>query len=179
MKPLKAIAMLLLACGCMHTHVHAKAPVDHERFNDMIATLSLAYDVDPLLVKAIIHTESGFRPKARSNKNAIGLMQVIPDTARRFGVTPSASTPIAQMLEDPFSNLLAGIRFLDYLNRKFEGNLPLMLAAYNAGENAVIRHGYAIPPYNETRRYVKGVLQRYNSLNRQDYPEQRLALEGY
>ena len=107
------------------------------------------YRVDPALVKAVIHAESGFRARARSHKGARGLMQVMPRTGRFYG---------ARDLDDPSQNLRAGIKHLRYLLDRHRNDLRLALAAYNAGSTAVKRYG-TVPPYPETRRYVAKVLR--------------------
>ncbi len=111
------------------------------------------HQVDPDLVRAIVRVESGFDPKAVSNKGAMGLMQLIPATARRFGV----ENPF-----DPKQNLEGGVNYLKYLLDLFGGNLPLSLAAYNAGEHSVQRFG-GIPAFTETRDYVRKVTNLYQS----------------
>nr|WP_116346702.1 lytic transglycosylase domain-containing protein [Cupriavidus taiwanensis] len=118
-------------------------------------------DVDPALVKAVMAVESGFNPAAVSPKGAIGLMQVIPDTGARFGVSADARRTIEQKLADPRTNITAGVRYLSWLMQQFPDNLELVLAAYNAGEGAVQRYNNRIPPYPETRQYVSTVLQFY------------------
>ncbi|SCU77042.1 putative transglycosylase [Cupriavidus necator] len=118
-------------------------------------------DVDPALVKAVMAVESGFNPGAVSPKGAIGLMQVIPDTGARFGVSADARRSIEQKLADPRTNITAGVRYLSWLMQLFPNNLELVLAAYNAGEGAVQRYNNRIPPYPETRQYVSTVLQFY------------------
>ena len=120
----------------------------------LIQTAALEAALDPALVHAVIFVESGYNPAARSPKGAIGLMQVMPDTALRYGVADPGRSPEV--------NLKAGTRYLKDLMGLFEGRLELALAAYNAGENAVIRHGQRIPPYQETRLYVPAVLERYH-----------------
>lgn len=114
-----------------------------------------AHDValDPALVHAVIHVESGYNQKAVSPKGAIGLMQLMPDTARRYGVTNPAKSPEA--------NLRAGTLYLKELMQMFEGRLDLVLAAYNAGEKAVQHYGLRIPPYAETQAYVPAVMAKY------------------
>lgn len=122
----------------------------------LIAEKSSKYGLDPHLVHAVIGQESGFNYKARSPKNARGLMQVIPGTAERMGIRASD-------LYVPERNIEAGTRYLAYLSRLFKGHLPHLLAAYNAGEGAVFKYG-GIPPYKETRAYVPAVLGRYQKL---------------
>ncbi len=105
------------------------------------------------LVHAVIFVESGYDPSARSPKGAIGLMQVLPDTALRYG--------IKDLTQSPKVNLRAGTLYLKHLMQQFNNRLDLVLAAYNAGENAVLRYGERIPPYPETQRYVPAVLAKY------------------
>lgn len=107
--------------------------------------------VDPMLVNAVIEVESAWNPRARSRKNALGLMQLLPETAARLGI----SDPF-----DPRQNISGGIRYLRFLLDRFAGDLRLALAGYNAGEKAVASRG-GIPPYAETRSYVKQVLAHY------------------
>lgn len=114
--------------------------------------------LDPSLVKAVIHVESGFDPQAVSPKGARGLMQVMPDTGRRFGRTD---------LFDPVQNVEAGSEYLKYLLSLFDGDVRLALAAYNAGEGAVLRHGRRIPPFKETQAYVPKVLATWDAYARQ------------
>ena len=109
--------------------------------------------LDPALVHAVISVESGYNPAARSPKGAIGLMQVLPETASRYGVRDAARSPAA--------NLRAGTRYLSDLMELFDNRVDLVLAAYNAGENAVLRYGQRIPPYRETQFYVPAVLAKY------------------
>lgn len=131
----------------------------------LIRQAARKHGVDPALVKAVIAAESGFNPQAVSPKGAIGLMQVIPETGERYGVTGDARRTLAQKLADPTINIATGVRYLSDLLRMFSGNLELVLAAYNAGEGAVQKHGNDIPPYAETQNYVKTVLQFYRYYN--------------
>ena len=108
--------------------------------------------VDPLLLYAIMHQESTFKPRAMSNKGARGLMQLMPGTAVRFGVNS---------IWDPQQNIEGGTRYMRFLLDKFDGNVELALAGYNAGEGAVIKYGNRIPPYNETQEYVRRISKRY------------------
>lgn len=119
----------------------------------LLAVYDLApqYGLDPALVIEVIRAESNFDPRARSHKGALGLMQLIPETARRFGV----EDPL-----EPLQNLRGGMAYLQWLLDHFDGDLRLTLAGYNAGERAVERHG-GIPPYAETQAYVKRILERY------------------
>jgi hypothetical protein len=118
---------------------------------DMITTAATREGVDPILVAAVIAVESGYYPWAVSRKGAMGLMQLMPQTAANYGV----GNPF-----DPHENISGGVRHLRDLLRRFDGNLLLALAAYNAGEAAVAAYG-GLPPYRETRGYVRDVLRRY------------------
>ncbi len=113
--------------------------------------------VDPALIYAVMATESANNPLAVSRSGARGLMQLMPATARRYQVTNP---------HDPKQNIDAGARYLQELQSTFKGDIALMLAAYNAGPNAVIRHGYRIPPYAETLNYVPRVLNLYKAQSR-------------
>ena len=117
-----------------------------------------ASEIDPALLHAIVKVESGYNPRAVSPKGAVGLMQLMPETARRYGVRDS---------RDPAQNTAAGSAYLRDLLIQFDHDLPLALAAYNAGENAVLRHGQKIPPYRETREYVPRVLSLYEANRRE------------
>lgn len=117
----------------------------------IVEALAPSYGLDPALVLAVIAVESNFQPKAVSPKNAQGLMQLIPATAHRFGV----SDPF-----DPAENVRGGVRYLRWLLDYFNGNLVHALAGYNAGEKAVDRHR-GVPPYQETQHYVRAVQWRY------------------
>ena len=119
--------------------------------DELIVSTAERHSIDPDLVRAVVKVESNFNPAAVSRKGATGLMQLMPTTARRFGVGN---------IFDPEENLDGGVRYLKHLLGLFEGNLALSLAAYNAGEKAVARYG-GIPPYPETRRYVRKVSSLY------------------
>lgn len=123
-----------------------------------------AHSLDYALLQALIATESGFDTLAVSPKGAIGLMQLMPATAARFGVSAKGATPVEQRLTDPGVNIHAGSRYLRYLINLFPGQLELALAAYNAGEGAVQRAGNKIPNFKETQSYVKTVMQLYTLL---------------
>ncbi|MBF0425411.1 MAG: lytic transglycosylase domain-containing protein [Magnetococcales bacterium] len=122
------------------------------RYGTAIRAAATRYDLDEALVHAVIRAESSYDPDAISPKGAVGLMQLMPETASRYGVRDR---------RDPESNIDGGSRYLRDLLRLFNNNLHLSLAAYNAGENAVKRYGNQIPPYEETRQYVTRVLQFY------------------
>ncbi len=122
------------------------------------------HKVDFELLQALIAAESGFDPQAVSPKGAVGLMQLMPDTAKRFGVQADKQKTVVQKLTDPKININAGAKYLRVLLQMFPGNLELVLAAYNAGEGAVLKYGNKIPPYKETQNYVKTVMQTYTAL---------------
>jgi soluble lytic murein transglycosylase-like protein len=122
---------------------------------------SRAHEIDYELLQALIATESGFDAGAVSPKGAVGLMQIMPATAERYGVIGDTRTPIGKKLTDPRTNIKTGTRYLRYLLDLFPGRLELALAAYNAGEGAVHRAGNKIPDYRETQNYVKTVMQLY------------------
>lgn len=125
-----------------------------QQITERVIDLAPAYGLDASLVLAVIQTESGFRPDAQSPKNAQGLMQLLPATAKRFGVEDP---------KDPEQNLKGGMAYLQWLLAHFQGDLSLALAAYNAGEGAVERYG-GIPPYRETRGYVEKILALYTRM---------------
>ncbi|HXD39529.1 MAG TPA: lytic transglycosylase domain-containing protein [Ramlibacter sp.] len=122
---------------------------------------SQTHGIDYELLKALIATESGFDARAVSPKGAVGLMQVMPATAERYGVTGDRKMALARKLADPRTNITTGTRYLRYLLDLFPGQLELALAAYNAGEGAVQRAGNKVPNYRETQNYVKTVMQLY------------------
>lgn len=128
-------------------------------YDAVIARAATAASVHAELLRAVIVVESGFNPRAISRRGAIGLMQLLPTTARRYGAFNAF---------DPEQNIYAGARYLaDLLARYGARNLDLVLAAYNAGENAVERYGRRVPPYRETRAYVPNVLRVYHALRAQ------------
>ena len=123
---------------------------------EMIENAAREYNVDPLLVHAVIQVESAYNPNAISPMGAEGLMQLIPSTARRFGVRNSFNAE---------QNIRGGVRYLKHLSLLFNNDLRLTLAAYNAGEGAVSRYNW-IPPYPETQNYVYQVAKRYGQARR-------------
>jgi lysozyme len=124
------------------------------RYDAMIDAVARQFDLDAGLLHAMIETESDYDADARSPKGAVGLMQVMPETGRRFGFTD---------LADPDTNLRAGATYLKWLLKTFDNKLELAVAGYNAGEGAVMKSGWQIPPYRETQLYVSAVLKRYRS----------------
>jgi soluble lytic murein transglycosylase-like protein len=140
----------VVAASAKHSGVRslsAKASYD-----DVVGQVAGTYGIDSALLHAVISVESGYNARAVSPKGASGLMQLMPQTARRYGVANAL---------DPLQNLHGGARYLRDLLALFNSDLPLVLAAYNAGENAVARHGNQIPPYRETVAYVPKVLSYY------------------
>jgi soluble lytic murein transglycosylase-like protein len=125
---------------------------------------SVEQGIDIELLQALIATESGFDPAVVSPKGAVGLMQVMPATAERYGLTGDRKLPVEKKLTDPRTNVRVGTRYLADLLKMFPGQLELALAAYNAGEGAVQRAGNRIPNYRETQNYVKTVMQLYTLL---------------
>ena len=125
----------------------------HDKY---IVESSRKYRIDPLLIYAQMHQESSFKLNARSHKGASGLMQLMPATARRFGVTK---------IYDPKQNIEAGVRYMRWLLDYFGQDVVLALAGYNAGEGAVLKYGRQVPPYRETREYVRRIGARYNSIS--------------
>lgn len=121
-------------------------------FLPFIYEASSAFNLPVALIQAVIAVESNYNPLAVSPKGAQGLMQLMPATARRFGTGDAF---------DPRHNILTGSRYLRWLMDQFNQNIELTVAAYNAGEGAVVKAGYRIPPYNETMKYVPNVLARY------------------
>jgi soluble lytic murein transglycosylase-like protein len=119
----------------------------------LVAAAARRHGLDPALVLAVVSVESGFRPEAVSPKGAQGLMQLMPRTAASLGVEDAF---------DPEQNVDAGVRHLEALVRQYGGDLTRALAAYNAGQGAVARYG-GVPPYRETRAYVRRVLERYRA----------------
>jgi len=125
---------------------------NQRRYGPYVTEAARVNQVEAALVHAVISAESGYNPNALSRKGAAGLMQLMPDTARRYGVT----NPY-----DPAQNIDGGARYLRYLMQLFNNDLRLALAAYNAGEQNVIKYGYRVPPYRETALYVPKVLRFY------------------
>jgi soluble lytic murein transglycosylase-like protein len=129
------------------------ASARYSRYDEHIRQAAVLYQIPEELIRAVIQVESNFDPRAVSPANARGLMQLIPETAERMMVTD---------IFDPRQNIFGGVRYLRVLANLFNGDIELTIAGYNAGENAVIKHG-GIPPYPETVEYVKRVMSEYRS----------------
>lgn len=125
-----------------------------------------AQALEPELVIAVAAAESGFNADAVSRKGALGLMQIMPATAERYGVAGRSATGGSHAVMDPKVNVQVGSRYLADLLRMFDGDKELALAAYNAGEGAVVKYGRRIPPYPETQQYVDKVMRLYRTLMR-------------
>jgi hypothetical protein len=124
------------------------------KYDELIAISAARNDVDPNLIVAVMRQESGFNSRALSYKGASGLMQLMPATARRFGVTN---------IFDAAQNIEGGAKYLRFLLDSFNGDVKLVLAGYNAGENAVVNSGYRVPRYRETQNYVRSISARYDA----------------
>jgi Zn-finger nucleic acid-binding protein len=125
----------------------------NSRIDGLIKQNGARYGVDPYLIFCVMEQESHFNPRALSPKGARGLMQLMPGTAARFGVRRAS---------DPAQNIAGGTRYLKQLIQQFNGRIDLVLASYNAGEGAVMKYGRKVPPYRETRNYVKRISYRYH-----------------
>ena len=125
------------------------------KYDELVRQAAARNGIDPDLIVAVMRQESGFNPRARSYKGASGLMQLMPATARRFGV---------MNIYDPVENIEGGAKYLRFLLDTFNGDVNLVLAGYNAGEGAVINSGYRIPRYRETQNYVQSISARYDGM---------------
>ena len=144
----------------------------------LLKDASHTHGIDYELLQALIATESGFDTFAVSPKGAVGLMQLMPPTAERYGVKADKKTPIEKKLTDPKTNIKAGTSYLRDLIKMFPGQLELAVAAYNAGEGAVQRAGNKIPNYPETKNYVKTVMQLYGHLKPPDAAQEARKTSG-
>jgi hypothetical protein len=133
------------------------AGVKRSRYSNHVLAAAEATQLEPALIHAVISVESAYNPRAISRAGAVGLMQLMPQTAKRYGVDNRL---------DPEQNIHGGARYLRFLMKMFDNNLKLVLAAYNAGEEAVMKYGKKIPPYRETQAYVPKVMYHYNRLSR-------------
>ncbi|MEE9384828.1 MAG: lytic transglycosylase domain-containing protein [Nannocystaceae bacterium] len=127
-----------------------------QRYDTYVRGASRRYELPPALIRAVIHTESNFHPRAVSSVGAMGLMQLMPSTAKFLGVRKPF---------DPRENIFGGSKFLRLLANRFDGDMVLVLAGYHAGAGAVQKYG-GVPPYESTRAYVKAVLRRYYAYER-------------
>jgi soluble lytic murein transglycosylase-like protein len=143
------------ALGVKALNKKAEVKLEKKPFSNEIAIAANATSLDPALIHALIYVESRYQHSAISPKGAVGLMQVLPDTAARYG--------IRHAIYLPKGNIKAGTLYLRDLMVMFDNRLDLVLAAYNAGEGAVKKHARQIPPYPETRHYVKAVMAKYAS----------------
>jgi soluble lytic murein transglycosylase-like protein len=143
--------MIIPASSAVHSEM---VSTGNPKYDQLIAEAAARNFVDPNLIVAVMRQESGFNARARSYKGATGLMQLMPATASRFGVTN---------IYDPQQNIEAGARYLRFLLDTFNGDVSLALAGYNAGENAVVNSGFRIPRYRETQNYVRAISARYNA----------------
>jgi soluble lytic murein transglycosylase-like protein len=132
-----------------------------KKYEPLLKLASLEFSVELHLLKAVMAAESGFNPDAVSPKGAIGLMQVMPATAQRYGLAGDKKKSLEQKLRDPKTNIRLGARYLSELAKRFPGQRDLVIASYNAGEGAVRQYKNAIPPYAETRNYVQLVSELY------------------
>jgi soluble lytic murein transglycosylase-like protein len=154
------------AASAVNSKIQAYFDVSHnfKLVKHHMREASKANSVDFELLQALIVAESGFDAQAVSPKGAVGLMQLMPATAQRFGVQADKTKSVVQKLTDPKINISAGTKYLRALMQLFPGKLELAVAAYNAGEGAVQRAGNQIPNYKETQNYVKTVMQTYRAL---------------
>lgn len=134
---------------------------DRRKYENLIERAAAEFDLEPALLNAIMAAESGFNPNAVSPKGAIGLMQILPATAERYGLQADKKRSIAKKLTDPAINIRLAARYLSDLEELFPQRPELVVASYNAGEGAVQKYRNKIPPYPETRNYVQLVSQFY------------------
>jgi hypothetical protein len=140
-----------LVAGNLEIEFADDHPVPATPYGDLIFAAARRHAINPQLIAAMVRTESAFDPMAVSRQGASGLLQLMPSTAQRFGVTQSE-------IFDPERNLEAGVRYVRWLSERFVGDLSLILAGYNAGEAAVDEYG-GVPPYSETQNYVTRVME--------------------
>jgi soluble lytic murein transglycosylase-like protein len=136
------------APAILHFNLHDSRP--NTPYSELIYKAARRHAVNPHVVAAVIEAESDFQPKAKSRAGACGLMQLLPETARRFGLLRKRD------LFNPAKNIEAGVRYLGWLTQRFGGDLARVVAAYNAGEGAVDRFG-GVPPFQETQSYLRRI----------------------
>ena len=149
-EPEKAAEVLEVTAQSYPVHFVEGTAAPQTAYGDLIFAAARKYKINPALVAAVIRAESAFQPRALSPKGARGLMQLMPATAKRYGVRTAE-------LFQPARNIEAGVRYLAFLAERFHGDLPKILAGYNAGEGSVDRYG-GVPPYRETQGYVRRIL---------------------
>ena len=150
--PPEPVAPVLASLPSTFTSIESKPLEANTPYLDVINNAAETSGVEGRLLHAVITAESNYNPKALSPKGAQGLMQLMPRTARQYGVSNAF---------DPKQNIQGGARYLAYLLRLFDNDVVLSVAAYNAGENAVISHGRKVPPFRETTAYVSKVINLY------------------
>jgi len=155
--PYQLIAKFKPLAAIHKTYSNSSYKKNKKKYFPHIKKAASKYSIDAHLLYAIVDTESAFNPQAISKAGAVGLMQLMPKTAQSLGVKNSLN---------PSQNIHGGARYFRQLLDTFNQDIKLSLAAYNAGESAVKRAGYAIPNYPETQHYVQKVLQRYNTLKK-------------
>jgi soluble lytic murein transglycosylase-like protein len=146
------VALIYAVCFWVGRHLEAQTSPQDIKFHDVIAEAAKSHNVHPALIAAVIHAESNFNPRARSHAGAAGLMQINPPTRQYLRL---------KNVYNPRQNVEAGTRYLRELMDRFDGDVVLALAAYNAGPGAVMRYD-GVPPYSETQAYVKKVLAFYD-----------------
>jgi soluble lytic murein transglycosylase-like protein len=132
-----------------------------KKYEPLVNQAAQEFALEPALLKAVMAAESGFNPSAVSPKGAIGLMQIMPATAERYGLTGDSKKPVEKKLTDPRTNIRLGARYLRDLLKLYPAQQELVIASYNAGEGAVQKYNNKVPPYAETRNYVQLVRQFY------------------
>lgn len=135
-----------------YSKAYKRYKINKKKYAPIIKVIAQKHNFDEQLIHAIIRAESAYDPLARSSAGAVGMMQLMPETAKRYGVNDR---------RDPTQNIDAGVRYMKDLLTMFNSDLKLAVAAYNAGENAVLKYKKTIPPYPETRKYVQRVLSFY------------------
>ena len=163
-EPAPSVPPTVLTAGATRLVAYFDNSKQYKAFKPYLRDAAQAHNIEFELLQALIVTESGFDDQALSPKGAMGLMQIMPATAARYGVAGDKNSRLERKLFDPGTNIKVGSRYLRDLLNLFPGQIELALAAYNAGEGAVQRAGNKIPNYKETQNYVKTVMQLYTLL---------------